>query len=147
MTSRWTQCLCADDWTGLYCDEKKEPPSLEDQSDKSQNAANVLTTSSCSRYLMSFQIHNSIFEEVWVIMITSAQWFSWIYIERYPFNHQLSHINVTVKFITTWKDLNWSCLGKIIYFIDIILIRLNGFKLSIWISHYVKVSMLGCSKE
>ena len=151
MTSRWTQCLCADDWTGLYCDEKKEPPSIEDQSDQTRNAANVLTTSSCSRYLMSFQIHNSISEEVWVIMITSAQWFTWIYLkistERYPFDHQLSHINVTVKSITTWKALNWCCLGKIIYFIDIILIRLNGFKLSIWISHYVKVSMLGCSKE
>ena len=49
------------------------------------------------------------------------------HIERYPFDHQLSHINVTVKSITTWKTLNWSCLGKIIYFIDIILIRLNGF--------------------
>ena len=127
MTSRWTQCLCADDWTGLYCDEKKEPPSIEDQSDKTRNAANVLTTSSCSRYLISFQIHNSIFEEVWVIMITSAQWFSWIYLRITTYSNNKSS---TISYKCYRKIYNYIKWPRLILFTkDYLFNRHNSYSL------------------
>ena len=75
-TSRWTQCLCTDEWTGRYCDKRK-PEVFSDvskisSSDDETNAKDaIITPSNCSTFLMSFEIEDRIFNKVNILLISN----------------------------------------------------------------------------
>ena len=57
-------CLCTDEWTGRYCDQRKTPKMTKELSKEAIASEELITTSNCSRFLMSFEIDNDKFTKV-----------------------------------------------------------------------------------
>ena len=60
--------MCTDDWTGRYCDKRKpevfSDASMISSDDETNAKDDIITPSNCSRFLMSFEIDNNVFEKV-----------------------------------------------------------------------------------
>ena len=60
--------MCTDEWTGRYCDKRKpevfSDASMISSDDETNAKDDIITPSNCSRFLMSFEIDNNVFEKV-----------------------------------------------------------------------------------